>query len=102
MLMVFKLNQEHIASHHCENIDHPELECNGTCFLNKKMKESHDHKKEDPIPYTFTDKTNLLFLTPRWIHPAIPRLGIKYRLPLNNEYVEELIWSSRLFRPPDS
>ena len=76
------------------------MECNGTCFLNKKMKEAHDHKKEDPIPFTQNEKTNLILFTTVSENSFTLKNEELYKLPLANEYPNGLIWSSRLFRPP--
>lgn len=100
MLMIFKLNQTHIATHLCVNRDNPEMECNGTCFLKKKMKEAHDHKDKEPIPFTTTEKTNLLFLATGWEQPIPSRPLTNYLFPKRNEFHNGLIWASRLFRPP--
>lgn len=100
MLMIFKMNQSHIAAHHCKNLDNPEAECNGTCFLNEKMKEAHDHKKEDPIPFTHNEKPNLVLFATVSENPFVPKKEKGHTFPLTNEYPDDLLWSSRLFRPP--
>ena len=43
---LFEVRQEWIAEHLCENRNHPERECNGTCVLRRHM-EAHDHHGED-------------------------------------------------------
>lgn len=43
----FLSNRTFIAKNLCENIDRPELECNGKCFLMKKLKEDEEQKSTD-------------------------------------------------------
>ena len=48
----FLSNQEFIAKNLCENIDKPELECNGKCYLMKKLKEDEKQKGGDKVAST--------------------------------------------------
>lgn len=44
--VLFLAQQSHIAKHHCINRDKPDMQCNGKCFLAKRVAEvhgSHDH-----------------------------------------------------------
>ncbi|MEM0964259.1 MAG: hypothetical protein AAGK21_17160, partial [Bacteroidota bacterium] len=42
---VFEVRQEHIAEHHCEN---PLSDCDGICFLDKRMHDHHGHDHDRP------------------------------------------------------
>jgi len=42
----FKSNQAYIAATLCENRDRPELNCQGKCYLMKKLKEAEDKEKK--------------------------------------------------------
>jgi hypothetical protein len=42
----FKSNQEYIAATLCENRDRPELNCEGKCYLMKKLKAAEDKEKK--------------------------------------------------------
>lgn len=42
----FKSNQAYIASTLCENRDRPELNCEGKCYLMKKLKAAEDKEKK--------------------------------------------------------
>lgn len=50
----FYINQDYIANNLCENIEVPELECNGKCYLKKSLKKNQDNT--DTRPYQITDK----------------------------------------------
>ncbi len=102
MMLIFKMNQHHIAEHHCENRDNPDMDCNGTCFLKKQLDEAHDHQNEDTIPFTYTEKTNLLFVTPMPENAPLHQPNIRYFPTDRNNFHYKLIWASRLFRPPIS
>lgn len=47
--------KEYIIEHHCVNKDNPDIECDGLCYLNKKIDESHhdheDHKISTNVKY---------------------------------------------------
>ena len=43
----FELNQTYIAKVLCENLDKPELNCKGKCFLSKKIKEAEEKEKHE-------------------------------------------------------
>jgi hypothetical protein len=42
----FKSNQAYIAATLCENRDRPALNCQGKCYLMKKLKEAEDKEKK--------------------------------------------------------
>jgi len=43
----FELNRDYIASTLCENIDMPELHCNGQCYLAKKIQQAQEKEKNN-------------------------------------------------------
>ncbi len=45
----FLYNQDYIAANFCENIEKPELECNGKCHLKKELTEDTKKNHEDKI-----------------------------------------------------
>lgn len=50
-------NRTYIASTLCINIDKPQLQCNGKCYLSKKLEKAREQEKQSE---GFTDKTELL------------------------------------------
>ena len=55
----FLYNQDYIVANLCENIDKPELECNGKCHLKKELTEGTKKNQEDKIVIS----ENTLFFT---------------------------------------
>lgn len=50
-LINFAVNQDYIADFLCINSDKPELECNGKCYLMKKLQNQKDHgDQQDSFP----------------------------------------------------
>ncbi len=49
IIINFLSNQDFIAINLCENVAKPELECNGKCYLMKKLKEDEKQKGNDKI-----------------------------------------------------
>ena len=42
----FETNQDYIAKELCENKDKPELQCNGKCYLMKKLKQAQEKEQK--------------------------------------------------------
>jgi hypothetical protein len=64
VIVWFFANQKILAQKHCVNKKRPVLQCNGKCFLSKKIKEAEqkENKKEflqvkwvEPVPCTITE-----------------------------------------------
>lgn len=45
----FYLNRDFIAANYCENLEHPELHCEGICQLKKSLKNAADQDQEETI-----------------------------------------------------
>lgn len=48
ILLSFQWNQEYIAQNLCENIDKPQLKCEGKCYLKKQL--DKDEQKQNLPP----------------------------------------------------
>ena len=42
IVLEFRLNQNYIAAHLCENRDKPQMHCNGKCQLSKELKKADE------------------------------------------------------------
>jgi hypothetical protein len=58
----FKSNQAYIASTLCENRDRPALNCQGKCYLMKKLKEAEDKEKKQENQTQKKASVDLFFL----------------------------------------
>jgi hypothetical protein len=47
---LFQLRHEYIAAHLCENRHDPTSDCDGKCFLKKRLAQSEDHSHEHTAP----------------------------------------------------
>ncbi len=76
----FKSNQKYIAETLCENKDKPQLNCQGKCYLMKKLKDAEEKEKKqeketqkkaayDLFFNTKSFHTILAVLLPRWEKP---------------------------------
>ncbi|MEE1884119.1 hypothetical protein [Pedobacter flavus] len=45
----FEVNKSYIVAELCENKDKPELNCNGKCFLKKKLKAAEEKERKQEI-----------------------------------------------------
>lgn len=100
-LIEYNVNKEYIASVLCENRNKPELACNGKCYLNKKIKESKNHKSHDhSIPQIDLSK-----------YPVAPISYFVYSIKDPKLIVKKIFFSkvkspskynSSIFKPPQS
>lgn len=42
----YEWNKDYIAAELCENREQPQLECNGKCFLSKKLEQAKEKQKQ--------------------------------------------------------
>src|SRR5690606_1912573 len=42
----FELNKRYIATELCENRDNPVMQCEGQCYLSKKLAQAHENDKQ--------------------------------------------------------
>ncbi|RYF75767.1 MAG: hypothetical protein EOO39_06485 [Cytophagaceae bacterium] len=47
IVMSFELNRDFIAKNLCENRNRPQLNCDGKCYLAKKLKAQHDREDRE-------------------------------------------------------
>jgi len=47
IISAFYINRDYIAQYLCENRDAPQLHCQGTCVLMKKMKKAREDEKKN-------------------------------------------------------
>jgi len=47
IISAFYINRDYIAQYLCENRDAPQLQCQGTCVLMKKMKKAREDEKKN-------------------------------------------------------
>lgn len=59
----FRSNQAYIASTLCENRDRPALNCEGKCYLMKKLKAAEDKEKKQENQTQKKASVDLFFLT---------------------------------------
>ena len=96
----FKINQKYIAATLCDNRNKPELQCNGKCYLMKKMKDALEKEKKQEQANQkkgvqdfciLTGSVSILFAIPK-----APKLEPSY-LPLDLPRV-----SFEVLHPPPS
>lgn len=95
---IYFANQDFIASVLCENIDVPELNCKGSCVVDKQLKKAEESKKDqqgNPVVQVnlFSD-----FYTVYLNTPAYPIEGKIY--PPHREVLFANGFNSECFNPP--
>lgn len=93
----YKMNKEYITSVFCINKEHPELHCDGQCFLAKKLKELEGKNKQA--------QENLKRVTEA--EPKFQTIALNHHLPYfiitaENLYIEKPVkdLSISIFHPP--
>ena len=75
----FNINRKYIARVLCENRDRPQLNCNGKCYLAKKLKQQQEKKDKEtteqvsniPVAHLFCiSASSFLFLSHGFIQKA--------------------------------
>lgn len=60
IIVNFEINQAAIAKEKCENLDKPEMMCNGKCYLAKQMKEQEEKEQNETCPLE-KEKVELIY-----------------------------------------
>ena len=61
---VFALRHDYVAEHLCENRHDPDSECDGMCFLKKRMEAHHGHEDDEAPKAVLTAPTLLAVAAP--------------------------------------
>ena len=97
---LYVLRYDHVATHLCENHDRPELNCNGKCFLAKRVAETHDHAAPSDAapsaPHVLSPHLFLIPPVPTVVAPEAPSLPV---LPSDVLFPDGPSLSD-IFRPP--
>ncbi len=97
----FNINRNYIARVLCENRDRPQLNCNGKCYLAKKLKQQQDKKDKEttervsnmPVAHLFHLVMNRFSFLPKTFN-AKKQCLFFYHLPV---YISPLFG---ILRPP--
>jgi hypothetical protein len=94
----FLANQEFIAQNLCENIEKPELECHGKCYLTKKLKEDEKQKGNDKI----VQSEVILYVDSKSVEIVSEQFFITEKEKLYFNLLEKKVngFSSDIFHPP--
>lgn len=96
----FKIRQAEIAAKLCENLNKPELDCAGTCYLKKQLNDLQ--KEEQKLPDTIK-KTEIT-----WFYSPVFSLQIPYYQVVNQKIENNYFYKNRIaqgysyaiFHPP--
>lgn len=56
----YMMHYDHIVEHHCVNRDNPEMDCNGACYLKKKVEHSSDSEHNPLHKNNHSDNLQIL------------------------------------------
>ncbi len=102
ILMDFQLRKDYIITHLCENRTHPELHCDGRCYLAKKLKSAQESKEHEASQRLLTQLLEMPDQVSSWQFTFDPlfceeRLS---RFPIPYHRFFPMVEKLRLFRPP--
>lgn len=95
----FKVNQKYIAAVLCENKDKPQLNCQGKCYLMKKLKEAEDKEKKQENNAQKKGTYNLFFVNPT-VHVSLPTIQPVKAQPMEGSFLLPTFDSEILHPPP--
>ena len=75
---MYEMNKEEITFNYCENIDKPELNCNGKCYLMKRLKSEQESNEKPKI----LDNR----VVTQWIHTDIASLEMQWFVNESERY----------------
>jgi hypothetical protein len=95
----FKVNQKYIAAALCENKDKPQLNCQGKCYLMKKLKEAEDKEKKQDSNAQKKGAYDLFFMI-RTAPVSLPVISIEKAYPVTCNFFLPTFDSEILHPPP--
>ncbi|HET6528570.1 MAG TPA: hypothetical protein VFG39_07435 [Balneolaceae bacterium] len=91
-------NYEYISQELCVNRHNPEMECNGSCQLEKMIKKKHHHNEEDAVPAAVQEfRINLFFSEALDTSPILASLSSS---PYSYAGTFETLWFEEPLSPP--
>jgi hypothetical protein len=95
----FKSNQKYIAASLCENRNKPQLNCQGKCYLMKKLKEAEDKEKKQEKNAQKKGAYDLFFAI-RTVYTSLPLTLLKKEKPVVKNFQLPKFTSEILHPPP--
>ncbi len=104
LLVSFKIRQAEIAAKLCENLNKPELDCAGSCYLKKQLKKLEEQEKQ--LPQNLKEKEIVLYCDnffPSFQFPTFIEV-IFVEKTYNNFYLtmKPISYHSDVFHPPSA
>ena len=96
----FQLNRAYIEQQFCINKNRPEMNCHGSCFLNKTLKESKDQETKCPVSDK-KEKTNTVYLFDISITPSVVTTSTTSVLFQEYQNGYRYLHCSNTFHPPE-
>jgi hypothetical protein len=95
----FHLNRVEIASAYCDNIEEPELECNGSCELDRRLSDSKERSEEGNN--VFLEEFQFIYLVMAQLE-TLQKPYISSNIELNSHLLQLAISGikSDFFHPP--
>ena len=93
----YELNRSYIASNLCENIDEPELQCNGSCHLRKQIKKQAEEKENQETVLVDMEKLPIAVLSPL---PSVPEAFPTILPHPSCDFLLTEDYHSDIFHPP--
>ena len=97
----YEMDNDSFTATYCVNINHPELDCWGSCRLNSELN-SLDDASTNPMQISkVVQQDNIHFYTPvlNVDFPIVDLTGQRPFLSYHNQY--HFLYSPWVFRPPD-
>lgn len=102
IVMSFQLNRDFIAKNLCVNRNRPQLNCNGKCYLAKKLKDQHEREDRETTERIQNMPVLALFCTDLFSFAFADAIGdATSSLPVS--YYQQLPYAAPLqgiFQPP--
>lgn len=103
LLVQWKINQQEITRLYCINKAKPEMQCNGQCYLAKKMRQIEADYAKSKLPFEpkHIKSTEFIVFLQAFIKPEIvPVKGQKHKLGGYYREPHSYTFRQSLFKPP--
>jgi hypothetical protein len=100
IIVCFQVNQTYIIDNFCENIEKPELHCNGHCHLKKQLTQATE--QEQNIPQNLKEITSTFYIQPNFSFYPLQYPQYQVDTPLNGFYLQSMlaVGITDIFHPP--
>lgn len=96
-------NRGFITQNYCINRNNPLLQCNGSCYIGKMIKNAMEHRGQDEMPAAAVEHPAFNWMIPSAaLSPIVRYVCLKEVIPTLKAIYFPSPFSTNIFHPPES